>query len=143
ARPPAASAGFSPPTARSGGWKPPTCPTTRWQADALLEQADGAGDDEGDGEQGYRGLDHHNEFGAAGEWEDVGGAEGGSVGVGQVEVVDEGGFPVWWALIGALSLGEGEVRVGVSSGESGDRAAAVELPVPQPEHDYVGDPDSR
>jgi hypothetical protein len=71
----------------------------------------------------------------------VGRAEGGGVGEGQVEVVEEGRFPVPVHQLRRGHLGEKEVRVRIAGRCPGGRPAPVELPVPQREGDHVGQPD--
>ena len=73
----------------------------------------------------------------------VGGAERGGVGVGRVQVVRIGRPPPRRRQLGGGVLGKGEARRDRRAGRPLGGPAAVELPVPQAEHDHVLDPDGR
>ena len=107
----------------------------------LLEDVDGTGHDQGHRHDRDGGLHRHAHLRPAGQRHDIGGAECRGVGERQVQIVAERGLPARWSQLRAGHLHELKVWVDVSGVRPGNRATAVELPVPQAEHDHVREPD--
>jgi hypothetical protein len=106
-----------------------------------LEDVDRTGHDQRDGDDRDGRLEGHGQFRPPGQWHHVRRAERGGVGERQVQVVGEGRLPVRWRDVRGGHLRELEIGVLPYAEGAGDGPAAVELPVPQPEHDHVRQPD--
>src|SRR5579884_2374881 len=110
----------------------------------MLERINSTGGENADGDQRDERLAHEQRFGAAREYERVGGAEGGTRVEGQEQVIEELGHPVFACVLGVLlELRKAKVIAAVAAQPPAARPAAVDLPVPERKGEHVPAPDER